>query len=283
MAHRIMGGMNRKLLPCVLTVILLNVVAAVAHAQPLVGVLGITREVAFVEQLVKDRREVVVRGFVFHVGTLNGRPVVVGRMGPGKVNAAIVTTVMISHFNPSALLFSGTAGAIDQQLRPGDVVIGATVAQHDTGAQTAAGLLRRGMRNTITGEIDPLLMPAPPALLAVARLAVAGLVFPAIANAEGNYQPKLVEGVIVTGDVFVSDVTRRDDLRKNLNASAAEMEGGAMVQACRQFGVPCLVVRSITDRADGLASNSYEQFLPIASQNAAAAVAAIVGKLDAKQ
>jgi adenosylhomocysteine nucleosidase len=279
MANRIMGAMNRKLLAGALTFVLLAAVASAARAQPLVGVLGITREVAFVEQLVKDRREVVVRGFVFHVGTLSGRPVVVGRTGPGKVNAAIVTTVMISHFNPSVVLFSGTAGAVDQQLRPGDVVIGTTVAQHDTGRQTAGGLERRGMRNTITGEIDALLMPAPPALLAAARQAVTGLTLPPVTGPEGGYPPKLVEGVIVTGDVFVSDVTRRDDLRANLNASAAEMEGGAMVQACRQFGVPCLVVRSITDRADGLATNSYEQFLARASENAAAVVAAIVAKL----
>lgn len=277
-----MGAMNRRM-AAVLTLCLLFALARGAAAQPMVGVLGITREVAFVERLVKDSREVVVRGFVFHVGTLNGHPVVVGRSGPGKVNAAIVTTVMLSHFNPSALLFSGTAGAIDQELRPGDVVIGTTVAQHDTGAQTAAGLLRRGMRNTITGEIDPLLMPAAPALLMAARQAIAGLTLAAIPSPEGRYQPKLVEGVIVTGDVFVSDVLRRDDLRKNLNASAAEMEGGAMVQACRQFGVPCLVVRSITDRADGLATNSYEQFLPTASENAAAVVSAIVGKLESKR
>lgn len=276
-----MGGMNRRM-AAVLVLCLLVVSVRSAAAQPPVGVLGITREVAFVEKLVKDSREVVVRGFVFHVGTLNGRPVVVGRTGPGKVNAAIVTTVMLSHFNPSALLFSGTAGAIDQQLRPGDVVVGATVAQHDTGAQTAAGLLRRGMRNTISGEIDPLLMPAPPALLTAARQAIAGMTLAQIPSPEGAYQPKMVEGVIVTGDVFVSDVTRRDDLRKNLNASAAEMEGGAMVQACRQFGVPCLVVRSITDRADGLAANSYEQFLPTASENAASVVFAIVAKLDPK-
>ena len=276
-----MSGMTRKLIAA-LTFMLLLAAAGVAQAQPPVGVLGITREVAFVERLVKDSREVVVRGFVFHVGTLNGRPVVVGRTGPGKVNAAIVTTVMISHFNPSALLFSGTAGAIDQQLRPGDVVIGTTVAQHDTGRQLTTGLDRRGMRDTITGEIAPLLMPAPPALMEAARQAVAGLTLARISSPDGSYQPKLIEGVIVTGDVFVSDVARRDDLRTNLNASAAEMEGGAMVQACRQFGVPCLVVRSITDRADGLATNSYEQFLPIASENAAAVVAAIVAKLGSK-
>jgi len=279
MAHRIMGGMKRRLTGA-LTLILVLVVASAAQSQPLVGVLGITREVAAVEQRLKDSREVVVRGFVFHVGTLNGRPVVVGRSGTGKVNAAVVTTVLISHFNPTALFFSGTAGAIDQLLRPGDIVIGTAVAQHDTGQHAGGGFERRGLRNTITGEIDPVLMPAPPALLAAARSAVTGLTLSPVTSAEGVHQPRITEGVIVTGDVFVSDPVRRDELRRSLDASAAEMEGGAMVQTCRQFGVPCLVVRSITDRADGMALNSYVQFLATASENAAAVVAAIVAKLN---
>lgn len=274
-----MCGMDRKL-TAALTFILLVVVARGAQSQPIAAVLGITREVAAMEQRLTDRREVVVRGFVFHVGSLNGRQVVVGRSGTGKVNAAIVATVLISHFNPSALFFSGTAGAIDQALRPGDIVIGTAVAQHDTGRHTAAGFERRGLRDTITGELSPLLVSAPAALLAAARLAVTGLTLAPIKVVEGIYTPRITEGVIVTGDVFVSDVTRRDELRRSLDARAAEMEGGAMVQACRQLRVPCLVVRSITDRADGLATNSYEQFLVTASENAAAVVAAIIARLE---
>jgi adenosylhomocysteine nucleosidase len=52
-----------------------------------------------------------------------------------------------------------------------------------------------------------------------------------------------------------------------------------MVQACRQFAVPCLVVRSITDRADGQAMTNYKQFIAAASENAAALVAAIIARL----
>jgi nucleoside phosphorylase len=42
----------------------------------------------------------------------------------------------------------------------------------------------------------------------------------------------------------------------------------------------CLVVRSVTDRADTEALTNYEQFLTIASENAAAVVAAIVTRLE---
>jgi adenosylhomocysteine nucleosidase len=59
------------------------------------------------------------------------------------------------------------------------------------------------------------------------------------------------------------------------------MEGAAVVQTCRQFGVSCLVVRSVTDRADSQAQSNYEQFLATASENAAALVSAIIVRLEA--
>ncbi len=88
--------------------------------------------------------------------------------------------------------------------------------------------------------------------------------------------------LIVTDEVFVTGVSRREELRKSLGASAVEMEGGAFVQACRQFGVPCLVVRSITDRADLVAPSSYREFLAVSSENAAAVVAAAIARLGAR-
>ena len=253
---------------------------ATADAQSVVGVLGIATEVAPIEKRLQESRETVVRGYVFRLGTLNGRQVVVGRSAAGKVNAAIITTLLIDHFNPSALFFSGTAGAVDPTLRPGDVVIGATVAQHDVGLQTPNGITRRGLRNVVTGERDPLLVPAPETLLAAARRSALGVTLPRVKTTEGERVPRIIEGVIVTGDVFLSDVDRREELRSNLGATAVEMEGGAVVQTCRQFGVSCLVVRSITDRADVQAQASYEEFLATASENAATVVAAIIARLE---
>src|SRR5262245_26653129 len=83
--------------------------AAATPAQSLVGVLGMGQEAAPFEKKLQDSRDVVVQGYVFHVGRLNGQSVVVGRSGAGKVNAAIVATLMINQFAPSALFFSGTA------------------------------------------------------------------------------------------------------------------------------------------------------------------------------
>ena len=251
------------------------------HAQPspLVGVLGITSEIVPVEKRLENGRDVTVRGFVFRQGTLAGRPVVVGRTGTGKVNAAIAATVLIGHFNPAAVFFSGTAGAADPELALGDVVIGTAVAHHDIGQQTPNGLRRRGPRHPISGELDSVLLTTPDELVNAARRATRALTLPPMTTDSGTASPRIVEGLIVTGEMFVANLAQRDELRKNLNASAVEMEGAAVVQTCRHFAVPCLVVRSITDRADGQATTSYQTMRARASENAAAVVAAIIGRL----
>jgi len=265
----------------VIFALLFHVFPTAVLGQSVVGVLGIATEIAPIERRLEDSREVAVQGYVFRVGVLNGRQVVIGRSGAGKVNAAIIATLLIAKFNPSAILFSGTAGAIDPALNPGDVVIGEAVAQHDTGLQTTEGIRRRGLRNPMTGDLDPLLVPAPATLLAIAKQSAQGLRLPSIRTANGDERiPQIVEGVIITGDVFLSDAARRTELRSSLGATAVEMEGAAVVQTCGQFGVSCLVIRSITDRADGQAETSYEQFRPTASENAAALVAAIIARFE---
>jgi len=75
--------------------------------------------------------------------------------------------------------------------------------------------------------------------------------------------------LIVTGDAFVSDADRRNNLRSDLKAVAVEMEGAAVAQVCSRFRVPFIAIRSITDRADSQARGSYQRFLETASRNAA--------------
>jgi adenosylhomocysteine nucleosidase len=155
------------------------------------------------------------------------------------------------------------------------------VAHHDAGQQTADGLRRRGMRNAVTGELDPILLPAPESLLSLARRSAEALRLPSVKTPDGvDRPPRIVEGVIVTGDVFLADNARRLSLRESLGATAVEMEGAAVVQTCRQFAVPCLIIRSITDRADGEALTNYEQFMVLASENAAELAALVIAGLE---
>jgi adenosylhomocysteine nucleosidase len=275
-----MGALPRRVTVIRAAVLALLLAApGAAHAQQVVGVLGIVQEITPIEKRLRDTRETTVEGIVFRTGTLNGQPVVVGRSGTGKVYAAIATTVLIAHFKPSAIFFSGTAGAVDPGLGLGDVVVGTAVAHHDFGQYAQSGLVRRGPRNPVTDQSDPVLLPAHPSLAAAAKEVMAQVKLARVKTNEGERVPRVSEGVIVTGDVFVSNAAQRDELRKSLDAAAVEMEGAAVVQTCRQFAVPCMIVRGITDRADGQAMASYQLLRAQASENAAAVVAAIVERL----
>jgi adenosylhomocysteine nucleosidase len=229
-------------------------------ASRVIAIIGIATEIVPVEAKVEAPIVTRIQGFTFTSGTIGGTRVVVARSGVGKVNAAIVATLLLERFTPAALIFSGTAGAIDKNLSPADVVIGTGVGYHDFGNITERGFRRTGTRDPVTDQPDPSFFPADPKLLAAARNA---------AKAVQLSSGKIREGLIVTGDAFVANADRRKDLSKDLNAAAVEMEGAAVAQVSARYGVPTIVIRSITDRADNQAQGSYQRYLETASRNAA--------------
>jgi adenosylhomocysteine nucleosidase len=255
-----------------LIVFALVAVQAEAVAQQSAGrviaLIGIATEIAAVEAKVEAPVITRIQGFVFTAGTIDGTRVVVARSGVGKVNAAIAATLLLERFTPSAVLFTGTAGAIDKNLNPADVVIGTGVGYHDNGIYANRGFNRNPTRNPVSGAVDPAFFPADPALLAAARRA-AKTVQPARGPRTDGDAPKIREGLIVTGDAFVANADRRKDLQKDLNAAAVEMEGAAVAQVSARYGVPTIVIRSITDHSDADAQGSYRRFLETASRNAA--------------
>jgi len=70
---------------------------------------------------------------VFDTGTIDGHDVVLAGSGMGKVNAALVTTLLADRFGCRAVVFSGVAGGLDPALSIGDVVVADLVIQHDAG------------------------------------------------------------------------------------------------------------------------------------------------------
>src|SRR6478672_3853733 len=235
----------------------------------LVAVIGITREIAPVEARLQSLAIERIRDVVFTSGTIDGARIMTARVGVGKVNAAEATTLLLDHFSPAAVIFSGTAGAVDPDLNPGDVVIGTAVGHHDFGTVTASAFVRGPTRDPASGQVDPIFFPAGPELLAAARRAAVTLKPSRLPDAEPGPAARISEGVIVTGDSFISSSVRRDELRSELKASVVEMEGAAVAQVCARFGVPLIVIRSVTDRAQAQAMPSYQQFVDLASRNAA--------------
>ena len=251
--------------------------------RPVTGLLGaFGAEVSLVKESLKKAKTVSVDGVLFTTGRIGKQRVVVAETGIGKVNAAMTTALMLDHFRPRRVLFTGIAGGTNPDLQPGDIVIAQRTAHHDYGSITDKNTPTRQTRNAITKQFNPAYFPADSVLLQVAEQVVKTVSLEGIPLESGgvsNRPVKVVTGTVVTGDVFVASPEKGKSLRADFGADATEMEGAAIAQVCYQLQVPCLIIRSLSDRADAEAHIAYDKFYPTAARNSAKVVIALVNAL----
>ena len=254
--------------------------AAEAPKEPVTCLLGaLGEEVDLLFRSLEQPQEQKLLGVHLAVGKLKGRRVVVCRSGVGKVNAAMVATLLIEHYKPSEVIFTGIAGGINPELKVGDIVIATKTAQHDLGTLHEKGMELRGTRSPITWQRNPVFFESDSRLLTLADQSAKTAKLEKIESYDGDRQPRIVKGIVVTGDIFVASTAKRDELRKTLQADAVEMEGAAVAQICRQLNTPCLVIRSICDTADGNARQDSDVFSAVAGKNSAQLVLGLVERL----
>ena len=239
-------------------------------------------EVTLLYRSLSDPKEEVLNGIHFASGKMKGRNVIVCRSGIGKVNAAMVTALVIQHCRPDEIIFSGIAGGINPDLHPGDIVMAAKTAQHDFGVLTDEGMEVRGTKSAVTWERSPVFLEPDARLMALAEISGKRIQLADIQTSEGKRHPHIIKGVVVTGDVFVASSAKTAQLRKALGADAVEMEGAAVAQVCRDLHVPWLIIRSISDKADSNALQDVDSFMALAAKNSAHLVMDIIAQLAAQ-
>ncbi len=188
-----------------------------------------------------------VSGIEFHIGSLFGKNVVIARCGVGKVFAAICAEAMIIKYSPDLIINSGVGGAVSKELRPLDIVFADKLVQHDMDTSAIGdpvGLIS-GI-NRVYFETD-----------ARAR--------EILIDAAETLSVKYHVGTVATGDKFISDGIDKYRISSTFGAIACEMEGGAIAHTAFVNGTSFIVVRAISDSADGDASMDYPTFLPIAA------------------
>jgi len=141
------------------------------------------------------------------------------------------------------------------------------------------GIEHGGVKSRLTGEDNPVFFPGDPNLLAAADCAAHKVTFEPIVLESGKRPPKIVVGTIVTGDAFVASKEKGAEFREKLGADAVEMEGAAVAQVCYQRGIGCLVIRSMSDKADESAAMDKQLFYTLAARNSASLVAGIIACL----
>lgn len=213
------------------------------------GIIGaMDTEIQMIREKMDYCRTNSLYGLKIYQGRIGNVDVVVAKCGIGKVNAARCAQILIDRSKPDYLINTGVAGGIGQSLRIGDMVLSTHLVQHDFD-MTCLGCVIGCQQ--LEGEKDkPTLFYADESLLNS---------FEAAAR-ETAGEITIHRGPIATGDTFVADRSTKERIFETFGALACEMEGGAIAQVAQAARVPFLVVRAISDLADGSASESYTAF-----------------------
>jgi adenosylhomocysteine nucleosidase len=198
----------------------------------------------------------------YHAGNFQDTPVVVVFSGWGKVAAAATTTQLIASYDVTDIVFTGVAGAVRHGLSIGDVVVGTELVQHDMDASPIfpryeVPLLGKALLATDAG------------LRARLRSAAEGFLQQdltlAVQQSSRDWfrisSPRVIEGVIASGDQFIDSAEEIEALRQRLpNVECVEMEGAAVAQVCLEYSMPFGIVRTISDAADENAVHDFPRF-----------------------
>jgi len=247
-------------------------------SEPVTAILGaFEQEIILLEDKLTNKQEQIIEEIKFASGKLRGKKVVIAYTGIGKVNTAMTTTLLIEHFKPDKVIFTGIAGAVNRQLQPGDIVIAEKTAHHDMGTFWPEGLFHKGVKNRLSGWENPVFFDGDEQLIKLAERAIQHVDLRSIRIISGQRSPRIVKGVVVTGDSFIASAEKCAELRKKLKADAVEMEGAAVAQLCFQRKIGHLVIRSISDNADEGAVLDKQTFYLLAAQNSSNLVIEMLG------
>ena len=210
-----------------------------------IGIIGAMEvEVTILKEKMEDVRIIKKASMDFYEGILAGKKVVVVRSGIGKVNAGICAQILADLFSVDAIINTGIAGSLNKNINIGDIVLSTDVVQHDMDA-TGFGY-RKGQ------------IPQMPVFFFNADENLRRLA--AEVCREVNPDIQVFEGRIASGDQFVCDQDVKNRIVSEFSAYATEMEGAAIGQAAYLNEIPFLVVRAISDKADGSAQMDYSEF-----------------------
>lgn len=228
-----------------------------------IGIIGaMDEEIQSYLEGIKNLKESKWKIFKFYSGKFNGHDVFIVKSGVGKVFAAMICQHLLDKFDVDYILFTGVGGSLNKKLNIGDVVVSVDSAHHDFNA-TPLGFKRGQISYT-----DYRFFKAEEKLVKLAMTA--------------NIKPhKIIKGRILTGDQFFThkDKKKNKYLVDELCGDCIEMEGAAVAQVCAVNEVPHIIIRTVSDKADGTAVSDYNKFKSVIAENSYKVVKHIIEKL----
>ena len=217
------------------------------------GIIGAMQvEVEILLGAMENKKSQEKAGSTFYEGVLNGLDVVVVQCGVGKVNAAICTPILCDLYQVTHLVNTGIAGSLCADLDIGDLVVSRDAMYHDVDA------VHFGYPMGKVPGMDTTEFPADETMMSLAFAA---------AEAVNPGHTKI--GRVASGDQFVAEKALKERIITVTQGLCTEMEGAAIAQAAYRNGVPFVILRAISDKADDSAEMDYPTFERIAAHRCA--------------
>ncbi len=193
----------------------------------------------------------IIAGMDFYEGVIGGKDVVVVKCGIGKVNAAMCTQILADRYNVDAVINTGVAGSLNNDIDICDIVISTVAQEHDMDVTAL------GYEKGIIPDMDVSIFEADRKLVELTKKSAK----------EAGLDVKVFEGKVVSGDQFISTHEKKKSLKNSFGGDCAEMEGAAIAHVASLNNISFLVIRAISDKADGGAHMDYPTFEKKAAAN----------------
>lgn len=257
---------------CLIISLLFTVALSASHSQaeqskPIGILTALDIELDLLIAKAETTEVIRIGGVDYHRARLNSVDVVLARAGAYGMLPSATTSILIHEFGVGQIIFTGIAGGVADHTKVLDVVISTDFIIHDCGTETDGGFVWK----PDCGVNDDGSIPADPYLRKVASSAARQIVG----------KENVFEGRIVSGEAFIASQHYVDFLRDRFDAYAVESEGGPVARIAHEFDIPVIVIRTLSDKADGRAHESYENFAQIAADNSARVVLTMLKKLAA--
>ena len=228
------------------------------------GIIGAMElEVETLLAQMENKSAETVAGSTFYEGQLSGLDVVVVQCGIGKVNAALCVQILCTKFGITHVVNTGIAGSLCAELDIGDLVVSRDAMYHDFDC------VHFGYPYGKVPGMDVVSFPANETMIKLALEA-----------ANGIHPGHVTVGRVASGDQFVAEQTLKNKIISNTQALCTEMEGAAIAQTAYRNGIPFVILRAISDKADNSAEMDYPTFEKQAAHRCAAVTVALAAALN---
>ena len=210
-----------------------------------IGIIGAMEvEVSYLKGRLENTTSQVIAGMKFAEGTFNGVPAVVVFCSVGKVNAGICVQILVDRFNVTHVINTGVAGSLDSAINIGDLVVSTDAVHHDM------DVCNLGYEPGQVPGFKEIYFPADEQLRSIVKQAAAQVAT----------DIAVFDGRVASGDQFVRTNAEKQRIISTFAARCCEMEGAAIAHACFLNDVPFVIVRAISDKADGSDAELYPVF-----------------------